>query len=86
MAVEKRLEESEIELMDPDGPAQEVQVAVVNPEAVAISTEDGGVVIDFNPEDDVLSQDSHDANLAEIMDDQDLHALASELSGDFEMD
>ena len=86
MAVEKRLEESEIELMDPDGPAQGVEVAVVNPEAVAISTEDGGVVIDFNPEDSVLAQDSHDANLAEIMDDQDLHALASELSSDFEMD
>ena len=86
MAVEKRLEESEIELMDPDGPAQGVEVAVVNPEAVAISTEDGGVVIDFNPEDSDLAQDSHDANLAEIMDDQDLHALASELSSDFEMD
>ena len=47
MAVEKRLEESEIELMDPDNPAQKVEVAVVNPEAVAISTEDGGVVIDL---------------------------------------
>ena len=52
MAVEKRLEESEIQLMDPDTNAQEVEVAIVNPEAVAISTEDGGVIIDFAPEED----------------------------------
>ena len=86
MAVEKRLEESEIELMDPDNPAQKVEVAVVNPEAVAISTEDGGVVIDFSPEGEAAAESGHDANLAEIMEDQELHGLASELSSDFEMD
>ena len=86
MAVEKRLEESEIALMDPDGPAQEVQVAIVNPEAVSIETEDVGVVIDFEPDGGIASKDAHDANLAEIMDDRDLHALASELMSDFEMD
>ena len=64
MAVEKRLEESEIELMDPDSPAQEVEVAVVNPEAVAISTDDGGVVIDFSPEGEGIFEGGHDANLA----------------------
>ena len=57
MAIEKRLEETEIELMDPDNGAQEVEVAVVNPEAVAISTEEGGVVIDFDPQVSVLEPD-----------------------------
>ena len=86
MAVEKRLEESEIELMDPDSPAQEVEVAVVNPEAVAISTDDGGVVIDFSPEGEGIFEGGHDANLADAMDDKELQGLASELSSDFEMD
>tara|TARA_R110000796_G_scaffold230767_2_gene348510 strand:- start:3503 stop:6013 length:2511 start_codon:yes stop_codon:yes gene_type:complete len=84
MAVEKRLEESEIQLMDPDTNAQEVEVAIVNPEAVAISTEDGGVIIDFAPEeDDVNSAPDHDSNLAEYMDKDDLRKLSSELVGDF---
>ena len=86
MAVEKRLEESEIELMDPDSPAQEVEIAVVNPEAVAISTDDGGVVIDFSPEGEGILEGGHDTNLANMMDDKELQALASDLSSDFEMD
>jgi len=86
MAVEKRLEESEIELMDPDTNAQKVEVAVVNPEAVAITTDDGGMIIDFDPETEGVGTSEHDSNLAEFMDDQDLQSLASNLMGDFEGD
>tara|TARA_S200002703_G_scaffold42819_2_gene37225 strand:+ start:3846 stop:6353 length:2508 start_codon:yes stop_codon:yes gene_type:complete len=86
MAIEKKLEESEIELMDPDTNAQEVEVAIVNPEAVAISTEEGGVIIDFDPQtEDILPQD-HDSNLAEHMEEDELRSLASNLIGDFESD
>ena len=77
MAIEKRLEETEIELMDPDNGAQEVEVAVVNPEAVAISTEEGGVVIDFDPQVSVLEPDGHDSNLAEYMEDDELRSRCS---------
>ena len=86
MAVEKRLEESEIELMDPDTNAQKVEVAIVNPEAVAITTDDGGMIIDFDPETEGAGTSEHDSNLAEFMDDQDLQSLASNLMGDFEGD
>ena len=81
MAVEKRLEESEIELMDPDTNAQKVEVAVVDPEAVAITTEDGGMIIDFDPETEGVGTSEHDSNLAEFMDDSDLQSLASNLVG-----
>ena len=78
MAVEKRLEESEIALMDPDGPAQEVQVAIVNPEAVSIETEDGGMIIDFDPQKE--SPDSEfGSNLVEFIDDTELERIGSEL-------
>ena len=86
MAIEKRLEEIEIELMDPDNGAQEVEVAVVNPDAVAISTEEGGVVVDFDPDVTVLDPDGHDSNLAEYMEEDELRSLASDLIGDFESD
>ena len=86
MAIEKRLEETEIELMDPDNGAQEVEVAIVNPEAVAISTEDGGVVIDFDPQASILEPDGHDSNLAEYMEEDELRSLCSDLLGDFQSD
>ena len=39
--------------LDPDA-VESVEIAVVNPDAVAIETEDGGMVIDFNPQADEL--------------------------------
>ena len=46
MAVEKKMEPSEVEVMN----GQDVEIEVVNPEAVSIETEDGGMLIDFRGE------------------------------------
>ena len=64
-----------------------VEIAVVNPEAVAIDTPEGGVVIDFAPEEDEEGEEvAHEENLAEHMDDTQLGNLSSDLLGAFEAD
>ena len=83
MAVEKKMEPSEVEVMN----GQDVEIEVVNPEAVSIETEDGGMLIDFSGEvTEELLGPSHDANLADFLDEADLQAMASELVGDFDGD
>ncbi len=80
MAVEKQMVPADFDMED----TEEVQVEVINPDAVGINTEDGEVVIDFTGEytEDLIGPD-HDANLAEYIEDADLEALASELVEDF---
>ena len=61
--------------------------AVVNPEAVSISTDDGGIIIDFDPSSgEVGGGGDFDSNLAEHMEDAVLQRLASQLNGEFESD
>ena len=74
------------EELDPDSNEQALEIAVVNPEAVSIATEDGGVIIDFDPEAEERGEDQHDANLAELMEEDELRSLSSQLRGDFEGD
>ena len=64
----------------------DLEIEIVNPEAVSIGTEDGGMIIDFDPE--VMPEGAvpHDANLAEYIDEGDLDAIASELIGSFKAD
>ena len=61
---------------------EEVSIEVVNPESVIIEAEDGGMIIDFDP-DESLAGDEFDSNLVEFMDEQDLTRLSSELVGAF---
>ena len=79
--------EEELRGLDADADASVLEVAVVNPEAVSISTEDGGVVIDFDPSaGEVSGDDDFDSNLAEHMEGALLERLASQLNGEFESD
>lgn len=83
MTIEKNMKPSEIEMQE--GGA--VEVEVINPDAVAISTEDEGMIIDF--EGGITQQiigPSHDDNLAELIEESDLQEMASELVDDFESD
>ena len=75
--------------MSPANTNQEdtVQVEVINPEAVTISTEDEATVIDFTGEmAEELLMPEHDANLVEFIEDGDLQNMASELVDDFHSD
>ena len=82
MAIEKPLNP-----MPSGEESEEVQIEVVNPEAVSVTTEDSAMLIDFTGEmaDEVMGPD-HDANLAEFIDEADLQSLASELIDDFNSD
>ena len=57
-----------------------LEILVTNPDEVAVATEDGGMVIDFDPESEDLSNEFND-NLAEQMGDTELDMLAGELVG-----
>jgi|TARA_A100001037_G_scaffold253264_1_gene237759 hypothetical protein len=70
-----------------NGPGVEVEIE--NPESVSIETEDGGVIIDFDPDASTLASLGmlpHDANLAEVVDEGELNIIASELVGLFKSD
>ena len=63
MAVEKPLNP-----MPSGEESEEVQIEVVNPEAVSVTTEDSAMLIDFTGEvaDEIMGPE-HDANLAEYL-------------------
>src|SRR5210317_126177 len=83
MAVEKQMTPSDFDIEETD----EVEIQVVNPEAVSIEADGEEVIIDFTGEftEELIGPD-HDANLAEYIEDADLEALASELVEDFVAD
>jgi len=84
MAVEKSMTPSPIEADDDVG---QVEVEIVNPDAVAIDTGESGMIIDFTGDvtEDLLGPD-HDANLAEFIEEDDLQSIASEIVHDFNTD
>ena len=85
MAVERQIEPSDLDIEGTG--AEEIEVEIVNPEAVSIDTGDGGVIIDFEGTiSDELTGGSHDENLAEVIEEGVLESMASELVGDFESD
>src|SRR5210317_1233278 len=85
MAVERQIEPSNLDIEGTG--AEEIEVEIVNPEAVSIDTGDGGVIIDFEGTiSDEIMGGSHDENLAEVIEDGVLESMASELVSDFEAD
>ena len=85
MAVEKQMEPSDLDIEGTD--AEEIEVEIVNPDAVSIGTDDGGMIIDFEGGlTEELVGPEHDANLADFIDESVLQSMASELVEDFESD
>ena len=78
MAVEKAFYTNGAPPVSPD----EIEIEIVNPEEVNISSDGMEMSIDFNAEPPI----SHGANLAEYMDDNDLLTLGSELVGLYNAD
>ena len=86
MAVDKNLEPFEVDV-EGNPSESELKVEVVNPDAVSIETEDGGVVVDFEGSaTEKLKGADHNSNLAEYMEEEDLEEMASDLVSDFESD
>ena len=88
MAIEKVMGPLDLPEDDDEIEVEELEIDIINPDAVAIQEDDdGGVIIDFSGEisDEILGPD-HNANLAEFIDDGILGEMASELVGDFNND
>jgi hypothetical protein len=64
----------------------ELEIVIENPESVGLFDEEGGMVIDFDPDSSGLLGDSHDSNLVEFMGDDELYSLSSELVQQFDAD
>ena len=62
-----------------------VSIAIENPDSVAINTEDGGMIIDFDPQDDMPASE-FGSNLVEFLDDNVLELISSELLSAYNMD
>ena len=85
MAVEKIM--TPRDLAKAETTEEEVTVEVLNPEAVSVETEDGGMIIDFTGEQvDEIMSGGFDANLAEEIEESDLQSMAGELLSSFQSD
>ena len=60
-------------------PDADISIAIENPESVAIETDDGGMIIDFDPNALPVGDEGFDSNLADFMDDDVLMELGNEL-------
>jgi len=66
--------------------ASALEIVIEDPESVGIYDEEGGVLIDLDPDAGELLGAKHDSNLVEFLSDQDLQLLAGELVASFEAD
>jgi len=76
--------EVQLEIMDLGEPLVRNSDMEGSPEIEIIQEDDGGVTIDFDPQDERGSSDDFYANLAEEMPDRELAAIASELLDQFD--
>jgi len=65
---------------------EELTIEIENPESVAIDTDDGGMIIDFDPNATEVGDEDFDSNLAEFMDDKVLQELGGELVSSYNGD
>ena len=71
-------------VVEPDAAALEVPLAEQKPPIEVKPTEDGGVEIDFDPAAMAMEVGDPNANLAELLEDDVLDPLASDLIGDYQ--
>ena len=66
--------------------AAEIEIEIENPDSVGIETEDGGILIDFDAQENLPENADFNANLADYLDDDVLDRLSSELEGSYRAD
>jgi len=63
-----------------------LEIEIVNPDAVSIETEDGGAIVILGPELSEQLEPGFGANLAEYIEERELHGIGQQLISDFESD
>ena len=59
-------------------PDEGLDIIIENPESLAIETDDGGMIIDFNPNAKEAGEIEFNSNLSEYLDDDELDKLKEE--------
>jgi hypothetical protein len=67
--------------IEQDPQEQGLSIAIENPDSLTIETEDGGMIIDFDPNAKEMGDVEFDSNLAEHIEDNVLKAIGSDLIG-----
>ena len=62
---------------------EELEIMIENPDSLAIETEDGGMIIDFQPNAPKRGESEFNSNLTEFMDENDLDELGNKLISDY---
>jgi len=65
---------------------EELSISIDNPDSVAIATDDGGMIIDFEPDKQNIMAEDFDSNLADYMDESTLNELGSDLISQYQAD
>ena len=84
MAIERQTPFTPVEGTE-EADTDELSIAIENPDSVAISTEDGGMVIDFDPQED-RPESEFGSNLVDFIDESELDRMGSDLVSQFNMD
>ena len=84
MAIERQTPFTPVEGTE-EADTEELSIAIENPDSVAISTEDGGMVIDFDPQED-KPESEFGSNLVDFIDESELDRMGSDLVSQFNMD
>jgi hypothetical protein len=79
MAIERQPATPVDGLIEQDPEEADISIAIENPESVAIETDDGGMIIDFDPNAMEVGDQGFDSNLADFMDDDVLNEIGNEL-------
>ena len=86
MAIERNTPATPIEGTDELPEQEELSISIDNPDSVAIATEDGGMIIDFDPDSENVIQSGFNANLADLMSEDDLNVLGGDLISQYQAD
>ena len=79
MAIEKNNPATPIAGTD-EMPEEDLSISIDNPDSVSVETDDGGLLIDFNPESEKLMAEDFGSNLADYMSEDNLSKLGTELT------
>ena len=85
MAIERRPATPVDGLIEQDTD-EELSISIENPDSVAIATDDGGMIIDFDPDSMPIGDEGFNSNLAEFMDEDKLQTLGNDLISAFNGD
>ena len=86
MAIERDNPATPIAGTDEMPEQEELSISIDNPDSVAIATDDGGMIIDFEPDKQNIMAEDFDSNLADYMDELTLNELGGDLISQYQAD